>query len=108
MNFIKTTLLFLVLVMISTFMPYKGYDSNISNHNTEPLLATDENTWNNNECFDQKMEAWFVSFNEYQSIGYDMNAADEMAVADAENEYHSCNGDVSMRIASIEDVQDNF
>jgi hypothetical protein len=103
MNLIKTTLLFLLLVMISTLMPYKRYDLSIAKQDAaESLIAADESTWNTNECFDQKMEAWFVSFNHYQSIGYDMNVADKMAVSEAENEYHSCNGDVSMQIASIE------
>ena len=34
-------------------------------------------------CFDRKMEAWYTSFQEYQSAGYDMAEADAKAVAEA-------------------------
>jgi hypothetical protein len=41
-------------------------------------------------CFDRKMEQWYQSFQEYQSVGYDMTTADEKAVSDALLACESC------------------
>lgn len=41
-------------------------------------------------CFDRKMDQWYKSFNEYQSAGYDMETADNKAVADALMACESC------------------
>lgn len=104
MSLTKTTLLFFVLLMVSTFMPYKKYDLNITKAEaTKSIHSPNDLTENDNDCFDQKMETWFIAFNKYQSVGYDMNRADGLAVTDAENEYHACKGDVNMQIASLVD-----
>jgi hypothetical protein len=42
------------------------------------------------DCFDQKMEYWFVKFNELQNEGLSMQEADEKAIALTENEFKSC------------------
>src|SRR5690242_12272606 len=102
MNFTKNSLLFFVLFMISTFMPYKNYDLDINKAaSTNSLVSTDDEDLIDNDCFDQKMETWFIAFNHYQSLGYKMEIADEMAVADANDEYENCNGDVNLQIASL-------
>ena len=41
-------------------------------------------------CFDRKLDQWYKSFNEYQSVGYDMETADNKAVADALMACESC------------------
>ena len=111
MNPIKTTLLLLVLVMLSSLMPNRKLDLKMTSSREfeTSAIATDDVLWSNDECFDQKMDTWFIAFNHYQSMGYDMNKANEMAVAEADGEYHGCNGDMSAQMASVEnDLQSDL
>lgn len=41
-------------------------------------------------CFDQKMEKWFVTFNKLQEEGLDMKVANEKAIAFVDVEFKTC------------------
>jgi hypothetical protein len=43
------------------------------------------------DCFDKKMELWFVKFNQLQAEGYNMEAANHEAIASVAVEFKTCN-----------------
>ena len=51
---------------------------------------TAPNTTGEDECFNRKMEQWFISFNKFQAEGASMAEADTKALAEAEAEYKKC------------------
>jgi hypothetical protein len=60
-------------------------------------LSTDPNVLQ--ECFEKKMEVWYLSFNKYQDEGLDMHAADLKAVDQAEKVFQSCQKSFGVSIA---------
>lgn len=62
------------------------------------------NTLNDDgECMDQKLELWFAKFNQLQTEGYDMNEANEKALAEVAAEFKDCRGKQSKHMATKED-----
>jgi hypothetical protein len=65
---------------------------------TEVPAVTDSikapNTAGEDECFNRKMEQWFISFNELQAEGASMVEADAKALVEAEAEYKKCKDDI--------------
>jgi hypothetical protein len=61
---------------------------------TEVPVVTDSiaapSTAGEDECFNRKMEQWFISFNKFQAEGSSMAEADTRALAEAEAEYKRC------------------
>jgi len=55
---------------------------------------------NTGDCFDLKMEQWYISFHKYQEQGMDMYEADQRAIDDAQKGFESCQQAYGKRIAS--------
>jgi hypothetical protein len=56
----------------------------VADSTATPKSTTDD------ECFNRKMEQWFISFNQLQAEGASMAEADKKALVEAEAEYKKC------------------
>lgn len=83
-------ILILILACTGCVEQAKQKESSI----TELPAVTDSIAANNlageDECFNRKMEQWFISFNKFQAEGATMAEADSKALAEAEVEYNKC------------------
>ena len=52
------------------------------------------------DCFDIKMETWFVAFDKYQREGEKMGVADAKAWIEAERAFTECSGNISEKLTS--------
>ena len=52
------------------------------------------------DCFDMKMETWFVAFEKYQNDGAKMGIADAKAWLEAERAFKECSGNISVKLTS--------
>lgn len=52
------------------------------------------------QCFELRMEQWYISFHKYQEQGMDMFDADKRAMEDAERGYESCQKAYGKQIVS--------
>jgi hypothetical protein len=52
------------------------------------------------DCFDVKMETWFLAFDRYQREGEKMGVADAKAWSEAEHAFTECSGNISEKLTS--------
>ena len=83
---------FIVLLFLALNFSCTSNDATIE---TEALGTEDSN-----QCFDLKMEQWYISFHKYQEQGMDMFEADKRAMEDAVKGYESCQQAYGKQIAS--------
>jgi hypothetical protein len=101
----KNLLTLLTLVCLT----FSGCDKAIESktearaENTATLasLLTDD------DCFDARMEKWFVEFNQLQDKGLDMNEANTKAIAMVSGELKNCAGKSQSRTANLEGVSED-
>jgi hypothetical protein len=74
-----------------------------SSENTATLasLLTDD------DCFDERMEKWFVEFNQLQDKGLDMNEANTKAIALVSVELKNCDEKTRTRTANLEGINED-
>jgi hypothetical protein len=98
----KKTNLLVSLTMLLCFVAF-SCDSTVesknettaeTNHTLASLLTDDE-------CFDQKMEKWFVEFNQLQDKGLDMNEANTKAIASVNLQMKNCTGETTLQTAGM-------
>jgi len=63
--------------------------------NAEPNTVSDEKltlstVMEDEACFDEKMDRWFVKFNQLQEEGYTMDDANKEAVSTVASEFKAC------------------
>jgi hypothetical protein len=71
---------------------------------TSEKTATLATLLTDDKCFDERMNKWFVEFNQLQDKGLDMNEANTGAIAMVSRELKDCNGESEMRTATHEEV----
>lgn len=87
---------FALLTIASSCINYeKSIAENKADHN-----ASLANVMNDDDCLDQKMELWFAKFNQLQAEGYDMDEANEKAIAAVSTEFKDCNGKQATHMAA--------
>jgi hypothetical protein len=79
------TLLCLVFASCDNSTTSKTETVSVKREVTMASLLTDD------DCFDERMEKWFVEFNQLQNSGLDMNEANEKAIAVVSVELRDCN-----------------
>jgi hypothetical protein len=82
-----SNILFTLIVLC--FTASCNSNQNLKNENTSNN-KTMENIISNSDCFDEKMERWFITFNKLQDEGADMNKANMKALNIVENEFKLC------------------
>lgn len=63
-------------------------------------LAVHSGDLDSQDCFDVKMETWFVAFEKYQREGETMGIADAKAWSEAEEAFKECSGNISAKLTS--------
>ena len=60
----------------------------------------------NDDCFDKKMESWFIKFNQLQDKGYTMEDANKEAIAAVVKEFKTCQGKPTQMASQEDDATD--
>ena len=76
-------------------------ETGAENTATLASLLTDD------DCFDERMEKWFVEFNQLQNKGLDMNEANTKAIAMVSEELMNCDEKSQTRTANLEGVTED-
>ena len=79
----------LALVLLA-FLAGCVSDDNQLTTNSEALISAPASSTDGQDCFDFQLETWYNAFQHYQSAGYDMQSADQKAVAEAAEAYKTC------------------
>ncbi|MBT1702213.1 hypothetical protein [Chryseosolibacter indicus] len=80
------TLLFMLCVIVACNTTSKTE----AEKPTEGKKASMEGILKDGSCFEQRMEKWFITFNQFQNEGFDMIAANEKAIGAVESEFKIC------------------
>jgi hypothetical protein len=100
----KNTINFLCLAVACTLMCCAPGE-NTEEQETVDVPATLATVMVNDDCFDQKMEAWFFRFNQFQEEGDDLHEANDHALAAVAEEFIDCSGQ-NERMATEADTPD--
>lgn len=57
---------------------------------SEVMISTPASSTDGQDCFDLQLQTWYDAFQNYQSAGYDMQSADQKALAEAAEAYKTC------------------
>jgi hypothetical protein len=92
MELVKTSLILSAILCLSSCAPG---EQEMKGTEQSKLMASEQSNEQHEDCFDNRMEIWFDSFNDYQAQGLSMQEADRKASEFADKAYNDC-------LASIE------
>jgi hypothetical protein len=87
-----------VVVLLSACAPDKTAMPTNQLAEINPVVHVDELA--GRDCFDVKMETWFVAFDKYQEQGEKMGLADAKAWLEAERAFTECSRNASEKLTS--------
>jgi hypothetical protein len=101
----KDVLLLLILVCLTFSGCYKAIESKTETSAEGTAMLASLLT--NDNCFDDRMQKWFVEFNRLQDKGLDMNEANTKAIAMVTIEMKSCDEKNQVRTANLEGLSED-
>jgi hypothetical protein len=86
----KSILIFIMLLCVAASCNYAEKSNTVRGSGNINHTAGMAVILKNDDCFDKKMELWFVRFHQFQDDGNHMHEANLKAIASVANEFEIC------------------